>query len=36
MFQDEESRTIDREIKGMNKARTDEQRERAELHDNYN
>ena len=35
MYQDEESRTIDREIRGMNKARSDEQRERDELHGYY-
>ena len=35
MYRDEESRTIDREIRGMNKARSDEQRERDELHNEY-
>ena len=33
---DEESRTIDREIRDMNQSHRDEKRERAELHDNYN
>ena len=35
MYRDEESRTIDREIRGMNKARSAEQRERDELHGYY-
>ena len=34
-MRDELSRVIDREIRGLNKARSDMQRERAELHNDY-
>ena len=35
MYQDEESRTIDREIDEMNRSFVDERREKAELHSDY-
>ena len=35
MERDELSRWTDRDIRGMNKARSDEQRERDELHNGY-
>lgn len=34
-MRDEQSKVTDREIRGMNKARSDEQRERDELHGYY-